>query len=272
MAEEETQETVETQETTEETQTEEVKEEQSTTETEEKPKPEAKPKQTHAERQAEINKATWEKHEAARKLEAATAAAKEEREKLEEARKGSLTKPKVDDFDSTEAYEQAADKYYKDVNALDVPKQVDAGIQKKDQQAKEEKIFSTWNFKKQAAIQKDPSFAQQEQVVSSAFKAFNTHPAIGQTLLESDQVVEIVSYLGQNPEELQQITQSSPGIAIKALGKLEVKLTAPKKKNDPLPKPTTASPGGGGASSTADLSKMSMADYKEYMNKKQFGK
>lgn len=90
--------------------------------------------------------------------------------------------------------------------------------------------------------------------------------AVGQLLLESEKSAVIEYHLAKNTALLDRLNSMSPLAAAKEIGRLEDRLSLPNPKTATKAAPPINAPKGG-AAPTADLSKMSMADYVAYRNK-----
>jgi hypothetical protein len=235
---------------------------------EDKDKPDDKPKKTKAERVAEIQKATYEKYEAARKLAAEREALAKEREEIQKMQGSTLIKPDPDNFKSVEEHHAALEEYYQKKAVIDAKKMVQTEAQENAAAAETEAAVNKWNLKKQQVMQDNPSIGMHDNIVDAALKAERAHPIVAMTLIQSEKSTDLVTYLANHPEELEKLAQKGahkPQFALMQIGELTAKLSAKAKPSPKQPEPPGGNLGGGGAST--DDSKLSQEDYNAKYNK-----
>jgi hypothetical protein len=139
-------------------------------------------------------------------------------------------KPKLDQFDSVEEWEEAVAEW----------REV-----KRTQKQQENEAKQTIEGKKREARKQYPDFdnvAFSPEVIA----LINRNKPVGNAVTESPIFAKLAMHLGQNTEELARIVELTPYRAIAEIGKLEDKLSAsktatntPKPPAQPLPKPPT---------------------------------
>jgi len=268
----ETTETVEVEETeTEEVQVqteeplEETQEENQEEQTEEKPKKSAK------DRKAEIGKKIWEMRETERRVAKEKAELAEERKKLEELRQKQIVPPKEDDFDDVEKFQEANQAYQQQM----INQQAQKIAQQKIEDAKKEeqtrKIELKYEMAKEDAVKKDPSFITHEMRLLQMLNMYGK-TGLATPIASSDKSTEIVTYLGKNPEELEQLCQMDPQNALKKLHILEYKMENATKKPAPKTDGPISKPRGDTGGAGKDLGSMSYKDFEAYRNKQEAGR
>jgi hypothetical protein len=164
--------------------------------------------------------------------------------------------PKEEDFDYDPAqYQKALVKYYA---KQEVAKSMQ-GNQAQKAKARSEEILQKYNAKVEKSGLEDF-----DEVVTGLFQ----NKILGQTayeaLLEQDNGPQIEYYLGKNLELAAKIGSKTPAQQAAEIGKLSVKLAAPKgKKVTKAPDPVTPAKSGGGSGSTKDVANMSMDELME---------
>jgi hypothetical protein len=244
-------------------------------ETTETPAPEVheevKKKKSIDDRIAELKKQTYVAREAQRQAQETQRQLEETRQRIEHAQTQALKEPNIDNYQTTQEYQQAINQYVDQKSKIEAARMANEHLRQQNQQNAIQKTVATWQFKKEQAIAKDPTFIQQERQVESALRAFNSHPIIEQSIIESDISTELVTYLGLNPEVMERVAQSHPGNALKELGRIEAQLSAKVKKvNTPLPTPPSGIPSGSGA--PAGYSNLSFADFERKRNEEMKGR
>jgi len=102
--------------------------------------------------------------------------------------------------------------------------------------------------------------------------AFNpslpVNEAMEQVILGSEKGADLAYYLGSNPQEAARIANLPPMLSAMEMGKIEMKMSAPKKTTN-APKPIQ--PVGSGGSQNKDPSQMSTSEWMEWRNKQARG-
>ena len=129
-------------------------------------------------------------------------------------------------------------------------------------QAARQQTAESWNQKVNSVIEDIPDYAE----VVGNINLNELPPHVGAMLAESDVGPKIAYHLMTHPEEAIAIGKQSPVQAIRALMRIEEKITAtPLKKATDTPAPIT--PVGAKAKSEKDPSDMTFSEFKEYRRK-----
>jgi hypothetical protein len=168
-------------------------------------------------------------------------------------------KPKLEDFDSIEAFTDALTDWKADERDW---KRTQAEQQAKQQQ-EANTILDRWNQRK-TEVQKQ--HADYDEVLEEVSDVKLT-PAHQRIFLESEHGPELAYQLAQDREALESFAQLSPLKAAAYLGKLEASLTVenapePETKVSNAPRPIKPV-GSSRTSGTPDVSKMSLADWRK---------
>jgi hypothetical protein len=175
----------------------------------------------------------------------------------------SNSKPKLDDFESYDAY----------VDALTDWKieQREAARTKAEAESRAKSESETraqaWTEKVEAARDKYEDF---DDVISEITTPIT--PAMQEAIMESSIGTDIAYHLAQHPKEIQRIAKLTPMQAAIEIGKLEAKLTAPVEKKKPAVSkaPEPIKPVGAKAS-TAKKSLYEIDDFTEYVKRRRAG-
>ncbi len=122
-------------------------------------------------------------------------------------------KPKMDDFDSIEAFTENLSDWKADER--DWKKEQTAAQAKAKTAA--DSLLSDWNTRTEAAKQEHADYDK----VLKAVEDIKLSPAHQRILLESEHGPELAYLLAQDPDELKRIADLSPLAAARAIGKLE---------------------------------------------------
>ena len=250
--------------------------------------------------QKRLNKITWEKHEEARKREAAEREAAELRKKLADQAAGKPASekspdkpavafseaepaaPKEESFDTYGEYLSAHAKYT-DAHALWVTRK-DRFEYTAQQQAEQQRQRQEEEGRKAAERQQTATKSWNERVsklaetkpeISAAIDAvgqFLTETGNAELIMQSDIGPEIVLYMHQHAEETLKIAETgNPGQIARYIGRIEAKIATPETPAPkpqppakPLPEPIKAVGGGAAPPKEIDLAdpKISMEDFK----------
>ena len=158
--------------------------------------------------------------------------------------------PQREDFDSDDDYEQAAVDYR-------IDQRVNAAV---DSKLRDREASQSWGAKKAAATK---TLVDYDEVIEESTTRLT--PAMEEAILTSDIGPHVAYYLAKNVDEANGISSMSPVAAIRAIGKIEAKLTVGKGKRNVSGAPAPVKPvGGGGAGSEKDPEKMSQAEYEAW--------
>ena len=196
------------------------------------PETDPKPKKSRGGFQSRIDRLTREKYEA-------EARARDAEAKLQtQAQPG---EPERDQFESYEDFVVAKAAYKAEEKTKSIIQQErDAARQQQFQQSEAE-IESSWLQRVDSARDKYDDYDE----------ITNTDVPVTQAMMramkESEHGADIAYYLGNNPAEADRILKLTPGRQFIEIGKLELKVQAPKKQTSGAPNPITPVKGTGGA-------------------------
>lgn len=207
--------------------------------------------------QKRISELTREKHEAARRAEAA-----EERERrllalVEKANGGTVQQPSEDaeprqeQFTKYEDYVRALARY----DAAQAAKTVLDGHQKKAGEADSEKarVARVTAFAEEVKRQGKEIEGVEEALETVRSDGFPMTPAIAEYLLDADHKAALVKYLADNDDEAYRISRLSEIAQVKELAKVEARLASkPKPKTSSAPPPPATVSGGAAAPQTIE--------------------
>lgn len=212
-------------------------------------------------RLAQIKRATWEKHQAAERQEAAN-------KRAEELQKNQLQPPNLDDF--------ATDAEYQTANQAYIDRQVEARTQAQlpqsiqRQQAEREKSDkdAQWQYDCEKETEKNAAFPVNVANVERTLMHYKAG-AMADAITTSDKNTLIVNHLAAHPEELERIATLSPLQQVMEVGVIQAKLShTPVKKITKAPEPVTPASGG---SAPKNMATMSQAEYNKYRNEQEMG-
>jgi len=163
-------------------------------------------------------------------------------------------KPKIEDYDSLEAYTEAVTDW-----------KYTQREQEREAKQAHKAVLDTWEGRKQAARGK---YADFDEALATDVPI---NPAMESVLLNSEAGAEIAYWLGSNPKESERIARMGPIDATREMLRLESKLSvAPAKEapKEPVKRASAApepiKPVGGRATVETDPDKMSFAEYKQW--------
>jgi hypothetical protein len=166
-------------------------------------------------------------------------------------------KPKLEDFDSIEAFTDALTDWKADER--------DWKRTQADEQAKArteaEKVLDSWNQRKAEAQERHADYDEVLDSVSDV----KLSPAHQRIFLESEHGPELAYALAQDRDQLEKFAGMSPLKAATHLGKLEASLkieNAPKPETKVSNAPRPVRPVGARATGTPDVTRMGLADYR----------
>lgn len=157
------------------------------------------------------------------------------------------TRPDLNDFDDYNKFKAAEDKYVEDLAAWTFEQKEQARQKaESERQAKEAdaKRVEAWSKRIDGARKQHDDFDEAMEDVEH----IPVSPAMAQALQESEQGAELAYWLAKHPDEMERISKLSPIGAVREIGKLEAKLTAPVPQQKPAvskaPKPPATVQGG----------------------------
>jgi hypothetical protein len=140
-------------------------------------------------------------------------------------------KPKLDDFESTEDWVEALADWKVEQKQKMTAQEAEAARQ----QEETNKIIKAFDRKTAKFEQTHPDF----QDVMDDLKDYTIPGYIMEAVMTSDLGPDVAYFLGQNQEELENILDKSPAAAVRAIGRLEVKL---EKSSEPIEKTKAPAP------------------------------
>ena len=223
----------------------------------EKPAEESIPKGV----QKRIDRAVRQKYEAearAKILEERVSAMEARQSQAPQQRQSTNGEPTIDKFDNFDEYVAAKAEYI-------AKKQIESTLTEREMRqraeyetAERQKTVDSWNKRVASATADMPDF---EEVLASSDVPM-TLP-MQQAIMESDIGPKLAYYLANNPDEAEQIAGMSPIGTIRALGRIEERLSAkPTKTPTSMPPPIKSL--GTKAIVTKDPGKMSDAEYEKW--------
>lgn len=156
--------------------------------------------------------------------------------------------PDPEDYSDRSKYTEDREAWKKAETArieAEAVKKVHLKIKQDEQQQQFDKQKEGYIKGRAEAIKEDPKYHEYEKEIDKVVEAFEA-PEIQDLILgAAKQGPRIVSYLGENPDELEEIASLSPSARIFRMGKLIAKLEAkPDKKISSAPAPTRSEKGG----------------------------
>ena len=168
-------------------------------------------------------------------------------------------KPDIEKFDGTvEQFRQAMDKYDKEVRQYAIEQdrvQREQERQKQEQQKREAQAVADWQKREQRILKSNPEFN-----VSEYLTIVRPNPTMDGFLVDSEVGPEILNYYYDNPDEAEKVRTMTPYKTMRALVKLEEKISnqvkgiLPRKPGaKAVPKVSGSEAGPAREKSTADL-------------------
>jgi|GEM_PF-5395357 len=243
----------------------------------EKPVQQEKKKLSFEERQAQIAKQIKEKHEVLRGIEAEREALRKEREEIEKYK--AQYAPKEDLPPDPKNYDpEHPEKYVEDLAEWKASQKLKAEKQRYESETKQrelqqetQKRLNDWEIKTKARVAKDPAFTEKENLVVMVLQQ-NPNKEMYNAIMDSENNVDLVDYLGQNPEECLRIASTRGIRAAVEIGKLEARIQGRKSQavsKAPAPINTIKQSNSMGVRNPES---MDHGSYSDYMNKLQFGR
>lgn len=215
----------------------------------EKPKPKAK-----GGFQKRISELTREREEKAREAaywrEAALNGVKSSEQK--QAQADPDAPPKADDFDSYEDYITAKARHT-------VQQELKREAEQRQRQEGEAK-FNEVQTQFAGRLEKASEVYADFDDAMENLQGLNAHPMVATALMQSDKGVDVLYWLGTNPEEAARIHKMHPLAQVKEIGRIEATLSQPaaRKVTQAKAPPTTLK---GGGTAKKDPNSMSMDEY-----------
>lgn len=189
-----------------------------------------------------------------------------ERVKAASAPKPVDTAPKREDFADDIAYLEARADHAAKKAANDTVKAAEAanaGKQQQDRQsAEQQRLAAEWEKRENAFKAQDPDYSETVEDFIAGEDYQRMARNVGAAILDSDVGPQLLKYLATHEDEAERIAGLSPARQVMEIGKLEDRMTKPVKKPSSAPAPIN--PVSAGRSGGKDISKMSVAEYKEY--------
>lgn len=222
---------------------------------------EAKPKAKKRRFEKRIDQLTRDKYELQARLDEAerklTARLTEPEVKTTKNEDG---KPRVEDFETYEAYIEALTDWKYETRRKKEKEELDLYHAER----RMHELHQSWNKKIESARSKHEDWdeiAESDILISSAMEG---------AIMDSDFGAEIVYFLGKNPSEAERISKLSPLAAIREIGKIEDALSKQKAPSDQAKKEPKVSKApapikpikGKAAASAKSLDEMSYQDYR----------
>ena len=173
--------------------------------------------------------------------------------------------PKIDDFESIEAYDTAREEYLEKKLEWKLQSKREADIKANEEAVKlteMQKIDSAFAERMEAAIDEDPELATIRDSVGRAIT-----PNMGVAIKQSENAPDIIRYLNDNRKEIDRIKVLNPIAQVRELVKIENKIMNPTnteaKNITQAPKPVKTVNASKGAIVSVDDEKLSTAEWME---------
>lgn len=134
-------------------------------------------------------------------------------------------KPKLDDFESFEAFNEALTDW-----------KVDQKLKAREAEAQTKQLVQSWEQKKAEARKE---YEDLDEVLADMEPPNGVVLAV---MAESDHTAKIAYYLGQHPDEMKRINTLAPPAAALAVARIEAQIIKPVKPEPPETKPTSKAP------------------------------
>ena len=188
-----------------------------------------------------VKQVTWQAREAERKAQAL----EEENRKLRE--QAALKKePKEDDYLDHSKFEEDRQRWQEQERARirdEVARELrESQVREKEQREYQEKVM-TYAQSRESALTEYKDYVESEKLVDAVVNTTGAE-GIRQSILNSEKGPQLVDYLGNNPDELERLSEMSPLAQAQRLGKIEASLDAkPIKKTSSAPPPIRSGSG-----------------------------
>lgn len=156
------------------------------------------------------------------------------------------SKPKVDDFDTYDEYAEALTDWKIDER--------EAARAQEVERERNEKRQRKWDEQVAAALVKDPKFLE---------KGYIPTPLVD-VIGETDHLIDLAYYFGENPLEAQKLLSLSRIDAAKEIGRLEVKFTSSPPQRTKTNAPVSTAPLSGKQTTEKDPEEMTQAEYRAW--------
>lgn len=176
---------------------------------------------------------------------------------------GAPAKPKMDDFNTYQEYEEAKDKYYEDLADYKADQKVSKAFQTRDQQSQIQQKNATYEQKVAEFAKETPDF---KQSLDNLFAEYEIPETMVSAVIDSDMGPEVAYYIAKNPEIAERMTHMGILQLNKEIGKIEAKLEMSKKPEAAVTTkaPRPISPVSKSSSTTKDPSEMPYEDYVKF--------
>ena len=189
------------------------------------------------------------------------------KEKLDKQRE--IQKPKEDDFNNPELYQQqkqAYDEQQDERKKQEIIEDYEVNKKYQEQQYDLQENRSSYNRGREEADGRYKDYYESEGYMNHLIGEKNA-PQLFDIIMESKDAHAIVDYFGQNKEEGSKFVNLTERGAVRKIAQLEAKLGKKPKNNDPLPEPLPKA-SGGALNTSKNLNDMSQKEYNIYMKNK----
>lgn len=170
--------------------------------------------------------------------------------------------PKLEDFETTEEWLDARSDWKYDQRIIAEAQKAKAEAEKQDIDRLQKK------YEAQKAKMAD-KYADYDDLMDS-LKDLDIPPYLSQAVMESDIGGELSYYLGKNPLELEKLLDLPPFAAVKAVGKLELKLEAAPMATKGISKAPAPFRGVKGDSETSNMEISPKDDFETFRKKRNY--
>ena len=166
--------------------------------------------------------------------------------------------PKIEDFQDFDAYVAAKAEWVADQKINKALSERDSRSQAERDQIESGKVVESWNQKLQKASKDIPDLT--EAIESSDVPMTQV---MGRAIMESDVGPQLAYYLATHPDEAEDIAALGPLATVRALGRIEERLSV-KKPAKPSGAPAPITPSGQKAQASKDPANMDYDDFVKF--------
>lgn len=182
---------------------------------------------------------------------------------------GPPAEPKVEDFESFEEYQQADRKYIIDVATYNATQTMMKTTSQQKQQEAQVATIQTFKQRLDKAAETDPDIS----VIANTFHLPGPNhiplvPVLQEAIIDSDVGPQLLRYFADNKNEATRLANLTPAGALREIGRIEAKLSAPPPPAPTpppvismAPEPITPIGGLGLGGSTTELKDLPMAEF-----------
>lgn len=179
-------------------------------------------------------------------------------------------RPKMEDFDDWEKFEEAKDQYISDATAYRIRQEYATAMRKQSEDQARQTVEQRFQQRIATASLQEPELPHMIEVVGTSIT-----PTMGEAIRSSEAAPQIVAYLYNNASEMQRLNSLPQVSLLKEMGKLEDRLLNPPKpevkKISTAPAPAEDLKSSGNVVTEIDLDKADMRTYVAERRKQALG-